>query len=319
MGIPLWRFVGTLPKIPQLSYLNLRLKGRRVSNSATSGSIVDFGYYPKLLQLCIEGDAWSGISDVFTGKTNSLIMCCLKGPIIITTRLRMFFDRIAAGLRYLFCHSTHLVGKLETHFPELRHLSVHKVMAASPVFPFVNCERLTSLAIEGEDVDTATSKFNGLLQDALQCTGTTLKGLTLRSGCFRLLNPTSIHAILRNCQLNHLLLDGAICADDRDWTILFRTMDFHIVASVPSWAAGQVSLSASNLMRSKANSFRTIQSCDKQTNSTKAYWKSRKTAENEIDCILWFSLRDATAVSSNAVSFSPHFNSRVFASTLSSN
>jgi hypothetical protein len=154
----------------------------------------------------------------------------------------MFFDRIAVGLRHLFCHGAHLVGRLETRFPELRHLSIHKVLAASPIFPFIHCEKLKSLALEGEDSYAPTSNFNRLLQDALRSIGGTLEGLILRSGCFRTLDSFSIRAILQSHQIKYLLLDGAVHVDDFNWMILLKTIHFLVVAKIPSWVPRQVSV-----------------------------------------------------------------------------
>src|SRR6202012_3053686 len=104
----------------------------------------------------------------------------------VTTRLRRFFDRLAAGLQYLFCHGAHLVRNLDTHFQALRHLSLNNVIASSRVFPFIHCENLTSLALESEDIcaSTGPGNLNDLLQDPLRYTSRTLEGVTLRSGSF---------------------------------------------------------------------------------------------------------------------------------------
>jgi hypothetical protein len=237
--IALWRQIGTFPMMPQLERLQLHLKGKRV---APFIPIIDFKLCPKLQELWVEGTSWSGISEIFTGEISTMTVCCLKGPIVITTRLRDFFDRIASGLCYLYCHGTHLVGTVGTHFPALRHLSIHKVMAASPVFPFSNCANLTSLALEGDDIYTSTASFNRLLQDALRCTGHTIKGLTLRSGPPHLLEPLSIHSLLRSSQVQYILLDGAFILDVRDKAIIYKALNLKSMVHVPSWLSIQVIL-----------------------------------------------------------------------------
>jgi hypothetical protein len=115
-------------------------------------------------------------------------------------------------------------------------------MAFSRIFPFARCTRLTSLALESENLSAAANPdgLNDLIQDALRHTFCTLKSLILRSATFVLLNPSSIHAILRTYHLQYLLLDGSVFLDGRDWILLSKSLDLHIVARIFSWIPVEV-------------------------------------------------------------------------------
>ena len=234
----------TLPALGQLQSLHVRFSSsRRAPTISTRSKFVDFGRYPKLGQLYIDGDTWSGATDAFVGHSHSLTVCVLKGPLVVTTRFSDFFDMIAVSLRYLYCHGTHLVGRINTHFPCLQHLSLHKVIANYRVFPFTNCDALHSLAVEVDDIHTLSwlEDINCLLQDALLHTTKSLRSLSLRSGLLCILSPIAIHAILRAECLCILLLDGAVVMDGRDWVLLSRILKMEIVARIDSWIPIQVS------------------------------------------------------------------------------
>lgn len=233
----------TLPALGQLQSLHVRfLSSRRAPTISTRSKFVDFGRHSKLEQLYIEGDTWSGATDAFVGHSRSLTVCVLKGPLVVTTRLSGFFDMIAVSLRYLYCHGTHLVGRINTNFPCLQHLSLHKVITNYRVFPFTNCSALRSLAVEVDDMHTSSwlEDINCLLQDALLHTAESLRSLSLRSGLLCILSPIAIHAILRAECLCILLLDGAVVMDGRDWVLLSRISKMEIIARIDPWIPIQV-------------------------------------------------------------------------------
>lgn len=235
--------IETLPSLERLRNLDIYFTGRITTSSGTAAKLVDFGRFPELVSLYVEGDAWSGVVDHFTGSTHSLLLCILRGPLVITTAFSQFFDRISTSLRYLYLYGAHLVGRLDTKFSQLQHLSLHKVVSGNRVFPFAQCHVLRSLAIEGEDLymPSRLDDLNGLLQHALFHTATTLQFLTLRSGFFWILSPIAIHAIQRSIHLRGLLLDGAVVLDGRDWLLILGSMNLELIVRIDSWLHAAVS------------------------------------------------------------------------------
>ncbi len=235
--LPIRHVSRTLPSLDELRSLEIRISERRTRHTRSIVNLVDLDSYPRLTHLEIEGNSWSNIPPLFTGRSQSLTFCVLKGPLVVTTKFNDFFSRMAESLQYLYCHETHLVGKIETTFDKLRHLSLHKVEAANKSFPFMRCENLISLAMECDDIATSTRQddINELLRSALLSTSKTLTALTLRSGLFWLLSPSTIHAILWTRHLSVLLLDGACYLDGRDWVLLSKASNLEVVARVEPW------------------------------------------------------------------------------------
>ena len=236
----------TLPPLDRLRSLDIYFTGRiTMPSSGTAARLVDFSRFRELVSLYIEGDAWSGVADRFTGSSDSLLVCILRGPLVITAAFNQFFDRISTTLRYLYLYGTHLVGRVDTRFLHLQHLSLHKVISGNRVFPFPHCQALRSLAIESEDVyaPSRLEDLNGLLQVALLHTASTLQFLILRSGFFWILSPISVHAIQRAIHLRALLLDGAVVLDGRDWLLILASMNLELIVRIDSWLHATVSIS----------------------------------------------------------------------------
>ena len=227
----------TLPSLAALEELELCFTGRsRLPSYSPAPKLVDFRRFPRLASLLLNGDTWSGLADQFMGRSESLSVCVLRGPLVLSSTLDQFFGLIDTCLQCLFCYGTHLVGELKTQFVRLRHLSLHKVVVGRS-FPFLRCPSLTSLALEADDVDDATRvvDLNDLLQRALLSTATSLRFLTLRSGYFWLLSPATVHALLRTIELQGIFLDGAIALDGRDWLLVSALSNLKLVGRADSW------------------------------------------------------------------------------------
>ena len=232
-----------LPALTNLQSLDVFFSGRnRPPSYASAPKLVDFRRFPNLASLYVEGDMWSGLVDNFTGSTETLSVCVLRGPLVINSMLDQFFGLMMTCLRVLSCYGSHLIGPLNTRFEQLQHLSLHKVICGRS-FPFDQCPSLLSLALEAEDVDGASrvDNLNTLLQMALLHTASTLRFLTLRSGLFWLLSPIAIHALQRVTGLQGLLLDGAVAMDGRDWMLVALSTKLQLVANVESWMQVAVS------------------------------------------------------------------------------
>jgi hypothetical protein len=233
----------TLPRLDKLRNLHVNfLSKRRAPTIAPGSKLIDFGRYPQLEQLYIEGDTWSGVADAFMGDTHSLTVCVLKGSLVLAARFNEFFNMMATSLRYLYCYGTHLVGRIRTEFPSLQHVSLHRVITNSGIFPFTGCNALSSLTVEVDDMHTSgwLDDINCLVQDAILHTARSLQSLSLRSSFLCILSSMAVHEILRANCLCILLLDGAVVMDGRDWLLLSRLSRMEIVARINSWAPIQV-------------------------------------------------------------------------------
>lgn len=212
-----------LPSLPRLKELRIILRGRASSNTTPLPTFVDLSTLPCLNTLRVEGDIWSGFESLFTGKTTSVTTCLLRGPLVLSSRLEPFFERMSSCLRNLHCFGTHFISDLSVDLPTLRYLGLHRVITAGPRFPFRNV-RLATLCLENDEIyaidNTPSLTFASILESALRDLPE-LKHLFLRSS----MAWAPSHSTLRRLQssnLEMLMLDGAICLDPSDDQSLCR-------------------------------------------------------------------------------------------------
>lgn len=233
-----------LPTLDSLRSLDLYLTGPSTALLGDKNTpLINFDRFKNLLSLLVEGDTWSGFGDIFGGSATKLMVCILRGPLIVIPALRHFFDRLASCLRYLYIEGAHLVGRIETTFPQLRHLSLHRVFSSNNHFTFVHCPVLRSLAIVGDNFHAMSrvEDLNALLQGAILHVANTLQFLTLRSGLCWILSPVAIHAVQRAVHLRGLLLDGSVMLDGRDWLLVLRASELTFIVRTESWLPISVS------------------------------------------------------------------------------
>lgn len=223
-----------LPALSKLNSLEIHFRGRLPRQHS---HLVNLSHYPNLRSICVDGDAWTGFVGAFTGRSQCLEMCILRGQLVVTNQLNGFFSRISDSLRYLYCYGVHLVGSVDVTLPQLELLSLHKVLCSNRLSPFAACPRLQMLTIEADNahVNGRQDDLNGLLQLLLLQTASTLTSLTLRSGLTWLLSPIAIHALQRCRLLRYLLLDGSVVADGRDWLMISGTVPLDVLGRIDSW------------------------------------------------------------------------------------
>lgn len=223
-----------LPAFSKLDSLEIHFRGRLPRQHS---HLVNLSNYPALRNICVDGDAWAGFVGAFTGHSQRLETCVLRGQLVVTSQINGFFSRIASSLRHLYCHGVHLVGSVDVVFPQLEVLSLHKVLSSNRLCPFTNCPSLRMLTVEADNVHEARRQedLNNLLQLLVLQYATTLTSLTLRSGLVWLLSPIAVHALQRSRLLRNLLLDGRVVMDGRDWLMISDTVPFDMVAKIDSW------------------------------------------------------------------------------------
>ena len=198
-----------LLKTTYLRSLDLNLERVR-SDLDLRNTSIDLSDFTFLEHLAIQGTIWSDLQETFTGSSSTIKTCTLRGPLVLGKRSEAFFSRIATGLQSLYCYGVHLIGRLDTVFPKLTFLALHKTIYAIGVFPFPRSE-LRTVSVEVERCYTARSsdEASDVIEFVLQNTRRTLEFLVLRSEITFV--PDSL--IFKNiCAMTHpsiLVLDGS--------------------------------------------------------------------------------------------------------------
>lgn len=224
-----------IPLLHQLHRLELHFIGRP---QLRMPSLVDFDCFPGLKTLHINGDVWAGLPLAFTGHSQSVETCVLRGRLVITSQLKKLFSRVAT-VKSLYLHGSHLVGQVDVSLDHLEHLSLHQVICADRQFPFRCCPQMRSLLIEANTLQSKerTVELDTMLQLMILGAAATMRNLVLRSGLPWTLSPIAIHALQRANSLRYLLLDGPILIDRRDWHMVATTTVLSMVTRVDGWTA----------------------------------------------------------------------------------
>ena len=231
-----------LPQMVHLKSLEIKISQTNAATTTASRPFVNLCDFTELEQLYIQGDVWSRVQEDFTGKSYTIQTCILEGPLVVGKRSDDFFERIATGLRAIFCQGTHLVGELETTFPRLEFLAMHKTIHSTGTFPFRNSTiRAVSLEIDDSYGPGRLQDSNDFLHLVLTNTKSTLRFLALRSGLVWAPSLITIQSFQQMACLSVLMLDGALAFGRHDWTALFRSSNLDLVATIETWIESGVS------------------------------------------------------------------------------
>jgi len=231
-----------LPPMFHLKSLEIRASQANAGATTTSCPFVNLCDFTSLEQLYVQGDLWSRVQETFTGKSCTIQTCILEGALVVGKRSDEFFERIAPGLRAIFCQGTHLVGELETAFPQLAFLALHKTINSTGTFPFRNSAiHAVSLEVDDSYGPGRLQDSNEFLQLVLTRTESTLRFLTLRSGLWWMPSLPTVKSFQRMACLSDLMLDGALDFGRHDWTALHCSLNLHLVTTIDTWIKSGVS------------------------------------------------------------------------------
>lgn len=248
----------SLPPIAHLCSLDVRVHGADTAPGIAHRPLIDLDLFTRLNRLHIIGDMWVGIQQQFTGTSHTIETCILQGPMVLSRRSSDFFARIHAGLRYLYCRGTHMIGELATTLPRLEFLALHDTIHGVEVFPFVGSPiRAVSLEVGDLYGPYQLEDHNAILRLVLEHTRDSLQLLALRSASTWALGDAEIHALRSVPLLTALILDGAVTFGRKTQAETCRLVGLKVVTAIDTWSRTAISRSSST--RGKASTRTTPQ------------------------------------------------------------
>lgn len=217
--LPSWRNIHYLPHVPPaplgeshslaaLRSLDLHVDRAGLTQSGGWSAHIDLSALMGLERLELRGTMWSDLKETFVGSSASIRSCILRGPLVIGSRSERFFDRIAPGLTSLICHEVHLVSRIDTIFPQLSLLGLHRTIHATGIFPFSRSS-LRTVLVELDDAGDINDTNNvvRVTQGVLNGTNQSLKTMIVHSHSMVILQNTYRILSRINSLLNVVMFD----------------------------------------------------------------------------------------------------------------
>lgn len=232
----------SIPPMRYLASLDIEVNQAEAPGSATRRPFVNLSHFTRLQRLHIRGGVWSKVSKTFTGESRTVKTCILQGPLVVGKRSDDFFERIATGLESVFCQGTHLIGELQTSFPRLDFLALHKTVRSTGTLAF-RSSSIRAVSLEADDSygPGRVQDLNDLLQLVLTHTKATLRFLALRSGLPWAPSFPTIQSFQQTSYLSAVMLDGAVTLERKDWMAIESRLKLDLVAIIDTWVPSGVS------------------------------------------------------------------------------
>ena len=216
---------GTLPSLPNLQFLKIRLDKTLLSSDAAAGSydreLINLSLLQGLKKLELLGTTRQPLwSHIIIGSSNSMERLIVERISLFNLGWRSFFSRMASGLRSLTLVHNTTIWMDPISLPVLEGLEIKADRVTNDGYLKFICPRLTLFKCT---IRHSQASFSSVLEYMVSQFTASLEIFMLRhlsDSHTEILTPNAVRSFSHCNQLRNFLFEGGICIPAPDWWVL---------------------------------------------------------------------------------------------------